>query len=221
MDARKDSAQSMNLFSLRSCATTAQKRSSVRYARWAGLICLVFSGVASADLYRWTTQDGVVHYGDNMPSAQAIHGYDIIDPITGDVIRHIHREKTPQELAAEAAAKAAAEKKQAKKAAEARHDRILLDLYSNTSDIDRERDRRLKGIDKELEQAQKALTAKTMLLKQAESTAQQQAAFKSIQQIQQRLFDLRQARAQIVEQFAKDKRRFEQLKAGQSDQASP
>ena len=105
----------------------------------------------------------MVHYGDNMPSSQAMEGYDLINPSTGEVIRHIDRAKTPQELAAEAAAKAAAkqaaEKKRAEEEAQAQRDHMLLDLYSTTDDLERARKQRLEEIDGLIKQTENAWVA--------------------------------------------------------------
>lgn len=187
------------------------------------MICTGFVSVAHADLYRWTTKDGIVHYGDNMPSSQALEGYDLINPTTGEVIRHIDRAKTPQELAAEAAARKAAaqaaEKKRTKEEAQAQHDRMLLDLYSNTSDLERARTQRLEEIDGMIKRTQNALDRANTRSKNAQTASEQKAAFKDILQLRKNLFDLRERRIKTVKQFDADLHRFEQLKAKSSNQA--
>lgn len=229
--------RSMTFFtrSTSTCRVTAQRDTSVQLKRalrgfslWTGLVCLALCGVANADLYRWTTKDGMVHYGDNMPSSQAMDGYDLINPSTGEVIRHIDRAKTPQELAAEAATKTAAaqaaEKKRAEEEAQARRDHMLLDLYSNTSDLERARTQRLSEIDGLINQTQNALDRANERSKHAQSKSEQQAAFRDMLQLRKNLFDLQERRRETSKRFDEDLRRFEQLqtkdKSKPSDRAS-
>jgi len=216
------------------CRVAARRDTSVQLKRslsglslWTSLVCLGLSGVAHADLYRWTTKDGMVHYGDNMPSSQAMDGYDLINPSTGEVIRHIDRAKTPQELAAEAAAKKAeeqaAEKKRTEEEAQARRDHMLLDLYSNTSDLERAKSQRLSEIDGLIKQTQNALDRAIERSKHAQASSEQKAAFKDMLQLRKNLFDLQERRNETAKRFDEDLRRFEQLQAKdkpeQSDQA--
>lgn len=188
------------------------------------MVCASFVTVAHADLYRWTTEDGMVHYGDNMPSSQAIHGYDLINPTTGEVIRHIDRAKTPQEIAADEAAKAAAErardKAKAEQEAQSRRDRMLLDLYSNTADLERARKRRLGEIDRMIEQTQNAIERANDQLKNAHSSAEQKSASDDILQLRRNLFDLQEHRRVATKELDDDLRRFEQLKA-KSERSGP
>ncbi|WP_298217839.1 DUF4124 domain-containing protein [Halothiobacillus sp.] len=187
------------------------------------IMCTGFVSVAYADLYRWTTKDGMVHLGDNMPSSQAMEGYDLINPSTGEVIRHIDRAKTPQELAVEAAAKKAeeqaAEKKRTEEEAQARHDHMLLDLYSNTSDLERAKSQRLSEIDGLIKQTQNALDRAHERSKHAQTSSEQQAAFQDMLQLSKELFDLQARRNDTVKRFDTDLRRFEQLKTKPSNQA--
>ena len=165
----------------------------------------------------------MVHYGDNMPSSQAMEGYDLINPSTGEVIRHIDRAKTPQELAAEAAAKTAAEqaaeKKRAEEEAQARRDHMLLDLYSNTSDLERARAQRLDEIDGLIKQTQNALDRANERSKHAQASSEQQAAFRDMLQLRKNLFDLQERRNDTSKRFDEDLRRFEQLQA--KDKSKP
>ena len=182
-----------------------------------GLVCLGLSGIADADLYRWTTKNGMVHYGDNMPSSQAMEGYDLINPATGQVIRHIDRAKTPQELATEAAAKAAAEqaaeKKRAEEEAKAQHDHMLLNLYGTTDDLERARKQRLEEIDAQIKQTENALDRANDRSKHAQTSSEQQAAFRDMLQLRKNLFDLQERHNETAKRFDEDLHRFEQLQA--------
>lgn len=190
------------------------------------IVCSSFISIAHADLYRWKTLDGRVHFGDNMPSSQAVHGYDVIDPSTGEVIRHIHRARTPEEIAKEDAAKKAAARAAAKIKAEQKaqeqHDHMLLSLYSNIGDLERTQKHRLRKIDDKIQQTQNAITRTHDRSKKAQTASEQKTAFKDTLQLRQNLFDLQVLRHQTTQQFEDDKRRLEQLleqnKSKQSEQ---
>ncbi len=154
-----------------------------------------------------------MHYGDNMPSSQALEGYDLINPTTGEVIRHIDRAKTPQELAAEAAAKTAEEKKQAEEEAQARRDHMLLDLYSNTSDLERARKQRLDEIDGLIKQTENAIARAHKRSINAAAESEKKAALRDLLQLRKNLFDLKERRDEASKRFDDDLRRFEQLQA--------
>ncbi len=181
------------------------------------LACLTFfgwSGVAQAELYRWTTKDGIVHYGDNMPSSQAMDGYDLINPVTGETIRHIDRAKTEKELAAEAAAEQAAEKKRAAAEAQSQHDRMLLDLYVTTDDLERAKKQRLDEIDGLIAQTKNAIArADARSNGDDQPASEKKAAFRDILQLRKNLFDLKERRNEVVKQFDSDLHRFEQLQS--------
>lgn len=207
----------------------AKKNTSARFKRclhglslWTGLVCLGLSGLAHADLYRWTTKDGDVHFGDNMPSSQARDGYDVIDPKSGEVIRHVDRAKTPQELAAEAAAKAAeeqvAEKKHEEEEAQAQRDHMLLNLYSNTADVERARDQRLGEIDALIKQTEGAIERANDRYQHSPNTSEQKSAFKDVVQLRKNLFDLQERRNESAKRFEEDLQRFKQLHADDKPQ---
>lgn len=182
------------------------------------LISLIFlSAPAEAVTYRWMTPDGAVHFGDAMPSDQAERGYDIIDPVTGEVKEHIDRAKTPQELAEIAAkqkAQAAAARKAAQeKAAQEKYDKMLLDLYSSRADIMRMRDSRLAEIDKQIQQAQGQLKRLEAHSK-AGSLTDSAAAIPESLKIRRHIAELQDERERVDARFAADLKRFQVLKPG-------
>ncbi len=186
----------------------------VRSVWRAGLGVVLIAGVglspALAETYRWVTPDGAMHYGDAMPSNQALRGYDIIDPSTGSVLKHIDRAKTPQELQAMEDQKAAAAKKAEADAVQARHDRMLLDLYASVNDIRRVRDHRIAELDAQIKQAKEALVRNEVRGKG--SLADAPSALKDSLQIRQNIATLEDRRDRVAQQFDADMARFEQLK---------
>jgi hypothetical protein len=84
--------------------------------------------------YRWHDAQGGLHYSDSIPPDAVRLGYDIVDD-NGLLVRHVDREKTPAERAAEQAeaAKAAAAKRAADSQALA--DRQLLAAYPSETEL--------------------------------------------------------------------------------------
>jgi len=180
----------------------------------AGLLLISLSAqaaqAAQADLYRWTTPNGSIHYGDNMPSSQAEHGYDLINPATGEVLKHFDRAKTPAEIAAEAAAEQA--RLAAIKAQEdqARKDRVLLALYTSMDDLNRARKQRLSELDALISQTRDSLK-RTQARTLSPTPAEALAAQRDVIQLRKNLADLEDRRDVADAQFARDEHRLQQL----------
>lgn len=107
-------------------------------ASFAALLCVAASAGAGDNTptthYRWHDAQGGLHYSDSIPPDAVRFGYDIVDD-NGLLVRHIDREKTPQERAAAEAevARAAAAKRAASQQALA--DQQLLAAYSNEAEL--------------------------------------------------------------------------------------
>ena len=101
---------------------------------------------ASPKMYKWVDKQGITHYGSTIPPEYAAQQSEQIDN-QGNVVKVQQAEKTPEQLAAEAQAQqAAAQQAQAQAAAQA-HDKVLLDTYTSTKDMERDRDSKLAAID--------------------------------------------------------------------------
>lgn len=107
------------------------------------LICLTLSlgvctmgAVAQTDhnRYKWRDGQGNLHFDDALPIEALKYGYDIIGP-TGLVIRHVARERTPEELKADEAAEAKRAAAQKVAAEQAKADQQLLAAYPNEKDL--------------------------------------------------------------------------------------
>lgn len=183
------------------------------------LLLMLLPGRASAEMYRWTTPDGAIHFGDSMPSSQAARGYEIIDPQSGDVIRQIHPAKTPQELAAEAAAKQAAAEQAEAAAEQARQDQMLLDLYSSTADIKRARDQRLGELDAQIKQMMAALMRASVRSRSSNPT-EAESAGRDLAQLRKNIADLNGVRDAAARQFDRYLQRYKILTAHKKDQAA-
>jgi hypothetical protein len=99
------------------------------------------SVAAAADLkdkslaYRWTDEQGVVHYGDRIPPQYVQRGGAVLNS-QGVEVRKLDAQKTPEQAAADALAhQSIVHQKQ--------HDAFLLTNYSSVKDIEALRDIRL------------------------------------------------------------------------------
>ena len=97
-------------------------------------------------LYKWVDKNGVTHYGSTIPPEYAAQQSEQIDS-HGNVVKVQQAEKTPEELAAEAKAQQAAQAQAQADAASKAHDQVLLDTYTSTKDMERDRDSKLAAID--------------------------------------------------------------------------
>jgi hypothetical protein len=85
--------------------------------------------------YRWTDEQGVVHYGDSVPPQYAEKERTLLNG-QGVVVGHLEAQKTPEQLAAEASTRSAALKQK-------QHDSFLVTTYTSVKDIEALRDVRL------------------------------------------------------------------------------
>ncbi len=104
-----------------------------------GIALAAGMGAATADqhgtLYRWVDEQGVVHYGDQIPPQYAQQAATVLNK-QGVAVGHVDAPKTAAQLAQLAAEQAAATKQK-------QHDTFLLATYTSTKDIEALRDERL------------------------------------------------------------------------------
>lgn len=99
------------------------------------------SSASSGEVYRWVDNEGVVHFGDQVPAEYAPIDRQVLNQY-GTPLRTEQGALTEEELAAEK--KAAVEKKAAEVAA--RRDEVLLSTYLSVEEIEALRDRRMELI---------------------------------------------------------------------------
>jgi hypothetical protein len=104
---------------------------------------------ATAKLYKWVDDDGTTHYGETVPPEYAHKDRTELNK-SGRVV-NTREVLTPEELQAERAAKAQAEADQReaarRKLESDRHDQMLVNTYSSSSEIDLARKRNLQQIE--------------------------------------------------------------------------
>jgi hypothetical protein len=102
--------------------------------------------------FRWKDAQGNLHIEDSIPPADAKLGYDVVNA-QGILVRHVERQKTPEELAQ---AKVEAEKAEAaKKAAtqQSSRDAQMLAAYPNEEELKKAQDAQLALVAQNIETA--------------------------------------------------------------------
>lgn len=100
-------------------------------------------------MYKWVDKNGVIQYGSSIPPEYAAQASEQINA-QGQVLKTQAAQKTPEEIAAEEqAAQQAAQQAQAN-AAQKAHDKVLLDTYTSTADMERDRTSKLSSIDAQI-----------------------------------------------------------------------
>jgi Domain of unknown function (DUF4124) len=85
--------------------------------------------------YKWTDEQGIVHYGDTIPPQYAQKERTVLNS-RGVEVRKLDAQKTPEQLAAEA-------RTQQDDFRQKQHDAFLLNTYTSVKDIEALRDLRL------------------------------------------------------------------------------
>jgi hypothetical protein len=88
--------------------------------------------------YRWVDDQGVVHYGDQIPPEYAGKDREIMNP-QGVPVGHLDGQKSAEQVAAEARARTAIIKQK-------QHDTFLVTTYTSVKDIEALRDQRLEQL---------------------------------------------------------------------------
>ena len=109
------------------------------------LLTLAAGPVEAQKVYRWVDKNGQVHYGDKIPPEYASQDRDILNKY-GVKVGTEQATGTPEALRA----REEAERAQALAVEKARRDRMLLQAYQNTEEIELVRARRLDQIDAQL-----------------------------------------------------------------------
>jgi hypothetical protein len=89
-------------------------------------------------VYRWVDDQGVVHYGDEIPPQYATRQREVLNG-QGVPVQILDAQKSPDQLEAEARAKAAMIKQK-------QHDSFLITTYTSVKDIEALRDARLEQL---------------------------------------------------------------------------
>jgi hypothetical protein len=209
----------------------------------AGLLCVVgASGALAADkkrprkgksgetaeVYRWVDENGVTHYGDQIPPEYAPQDRDVLNQY-GVAVRTEQGAMTDEERAAEEKAKA--EKRAAILAA--RRDEVLLSTYLSVEEIEALRNRRIELIGGQIAVTENYLQYLREKLKQLQAEAMTFRPYskdpealpiepqlaqeltdtvESIELYERTLVDTRTRKGRIMLTFNADIQRFKELK---------
>src|SRR5436190_4778858 len=126
---------------------------------WLALAALALPSVGAAQnaaqkaqvkqLYRWTDDKGVVHYGDRIPPEYAKQDRNVLNN-QGVKVGFEEGEITPERRAEIEREKAEAEQERLKREAVQRHDQMLLDTYLTVADIEDLRNRRIELLESQI-----------------------------------------------------------------------
>jgi hypothetical protein len=185
-------------------------------------------------LFKWTDDQGVVHYGDKVPPEYANRDRDVLNE-QGVIVAFEEGEITEAEAAAAADRAAQAESERLAKAEIARHDRMLLETYVSVGDIEELRNRRLELVESQIKVTELYLgnLRKRLVSLQEEASAYKPYTTREnapqipenlqldisrttsmISLYEQTLSRTRANQAELRESFDEDIERFRELKGG-------
>lgn len=115
---------------------------------------VVWTPLGAEELYRWTDEEGNVHYSDTLPADRAPDARDIydragrhlekVDAALSEEERELERERRRQEREAEALRRQEAQE-------QAKYDRMLRRTYTSVEAVQEARDERLENLEATIE----------------------------------------------------------------------
>jgi len=110
-------------------------------------------GTAGAATYKWTDDQGVVHYSDKVPPEAVSKGATVLDK-QGRPTKKIEPAPTPEQLKAREAAEEDQRARAKVEQDQARKDRALMQSYTTEAEIDIAKNRALSTLDAQIKSAQ-------------------------------------------------------------------
>lgn len=164
----------------RTMATPSIERTRLRIGALAlcsALVLLPLAALAAPNdeggtrVYKWTDEQGIVHYGDSVPPQYSQDSHDVLNG-EGVKIDHVAGRESAAQLSADTqAAQEAAER--------AQHDKFLLTTYASTAEIEQLRDERLDQIDGQIKASASYIDSLTLRLAALAERAQHFAPYSS------------------------------------------
>lgn len=109
-------------------------------------IIVVGLGSAYAEFYRWTDDDGTIHYSDSLPPNESQREQDLLNKY-GRTTKTISAPKTVGQIEEEAKQAKIEEQKRKKQEEAERKDRVLLAMFLTVEDIELVRDERIATVE--------------------------------------------------------------------------
>lgn len=113
------------------------------------IAAFVVAPVHAEKLYKWVDDNGVIHYGDSVPADAAKRERAVLNE-QGVQVKVLPRQRTAQELAADARQRKAQQAAADAAARAKERDRILLDTYLSVDEIADLRDRRILALEAQI-----------------------------------------------------------------------
>jgi hypothetical protein len=140
----------------------------------AACMAAVFAGAAgAAGTYKWTDEQGVVHYSDKAPADTPAKGATVLDK-QGRPVKKIDPPPTPEQMKAKADEEERARALAKAKDDQARKDRALMQSYTSESEIDIARSRAISTLESQIKSAE-AFSAD--LARRQKNIAKQKASY--------------------------------------------
>jgi len=207
-------------------------RTVIRTLLSAALLAVLAAPPAqAARLYKWTDENGKVHYGDKIPPEYAKQERKVLNE-QGVAVKTLDAAKTPEQLAEEARLAEQRREQERIEAEKAAHDRMLLATFTSEDDMVMTRDGKIAAIDgilrvtrgriDNVEETIAELTREAAELERAGKPVpdrlheQIQTARAQSQRYHDYITAKRQEQEGIRQQFEADIRRFRELKAAQA-----
>lgn len=131
----------------------------------AAVLCALSAGAHANNIYKWKDQNGVVHYGDQVPPQYTRRQRQVMND-QGMVVDVLPAQKTQTQIQAEKARREAIAQRQKQQ----QHDRMLLNTYRTVDELKNVRDKRIDTLDSRIAGFVKTIAE----LQQRQASLQQQ-----------------------------------------------
>lgn len=195
---------------------------------YASLTALCLCTVAQAQMYRWTDEEGRVHYSDSPPPEAARQERRVLDE-RGMTVRTLERAKTREEIDEQRRREEEESRRRAEREEQEHRDRVLLQSFGSERELMTARDDRVALVDSSVSITDEKIRT---LEEQAENLERRRRSIEergreppadliedigSLRrqiQVQERYREERlEERRRIIEQFDADLQRLRELKA--------
>ena len=116
------------------------------------VVLLSGSFSAQAKMYKWTDEEGQIHFGDKVPEEYLVREHDELND-SGVVIKHMQAAKTAEQKAEEKRTEYERKKAALLEKKKKQRDRVLTDTYTTERDLIVARDSRLEAVDAQIQLA--------------------------------------------------------------------
>lgn len=135
-------------------------------------VCLLFTPVVDAKMYKWVDDEGQVHYTDKVPTKYLKKKREELNEL-GATVKSIERAMTEEEKAQRRQQEKERKEEEKVRREQERRDRILTDTYTTERDLVAARDARLEAIDSQINLAESIVKDSQRKLKITEETVAQ------------------------------------------------